>query len=107
MQRDLSPVRPSLIASVLGFVIGVYRVGQARRTQSPQNAQAGVGEAVEDFLVRASRRAGCRLRTGRSVLLLLAQTDVMQIDAVLVGRLQDGLAGKFGVVVNDNPDLFQ
>ena len=79
------------MTSVLGFVIEVYRVGPARRTRNPQNAQADVEEAVENFIVQAVVAHADVERLDVAVLLLLAQFGVKHIDTVLVGRFRMAL----------------
>lgn len=59
---------------------------------------AGISQAVEDFLVEAFVAQTAVERLDVSVLLRFAGVDIVPFDAVLVGPLQDGLAGELGSV---------
>jgi len=61
---------------------------------------AGIGQAVEDLLVQAFVAQAAIEGLDVAVLLRLAGIDVMPFDAVLVGPLQDRLAGELGSVVS-------
>ena len=61
---------------------------------SPEGqCEAGIGKAVEYFLVEALITQAAVDVFNVAVLLRLARVDVVPFDAVLVGLLQDGLAG--------------
>src|SRR5690606_20365447 len=67
---------------------------------------AGIGQAVEDLLVQAFVAQAAIEGLDVAVLLRLAGIDVMPFDAVLVGPLQDRLAGELGSVVADEASRF-
>lgn len=67
---------------------------------------AGNGHAVEDFLVQAFVAQAAVEGPDLAVLQRLSGVDVMPFDTVLVGPLQDHLAGELGSVVTDDAARF-
>ena len=65
-----------------------------------------MSQAVEDFLVQAFVPQDAVEAFDEAVLLWLARVDVMPLDGVLVGPLQDRLASELGPIVTDNATGF-
>ena len=62
----------------------------------------GISQAVEDLFVQAFIAQAAVEAFDVALLLRLARVDVLPFDAVLVGPLQDRLAGELGPIVTDN-----
>src|SRR5690606_15703 len=67
---------------------------------------AGFGQAVEYLLVEALVTQAAVEALDVAILLRFAWVDVMPFDAIVVGPLQDGLAGELSAVVRDHACRF-
>ena len=67
---------------------------------------AGIGQAVEDFLVQTFVAQAAVEAFDVAILLRLARVDVVPFDVVRVGPFQDGLAGELGSVARREEALF-